>query len=62
MAKETNKLINIGLRITPAQRAKLDEMSAQLGVSVNGLLGLLIDNAVIEPVTKLEPVARLKAK
>ena len=62
MAKDTNKLINIGLRITPAQRAKLDEMSAQLGVSVNGLLGLLIDNAQLEKVEKVEPVARLQVK
>jgi hypothetical protein len=62
MKKETNKLVSIGIRITVPQRAKLDEMAAELGLSVNALLGLMIDNAQLEKVEKVEPVARLKAK
>jgi predicted DNA-binding protein len=58
--KKSIKLVQIGIRLTDEQKAKLDAMSEELQISVNAVIGELIDNATIEPVVKQAPVARLK--
>lgn len=50
-----------GFRLTDGQFAKLDAMAASVGTTRNNLLGLLVDNAKLQPVEKVEvlPVAVL---
>lgn len=60
--RRDNKTVNVAARVSQAQKDKLDAMATELGLSVNAVIGLLIDNAAIEPVTRQEPVARLDEK
>lgn len=50
MAKK--QYVYTGVRITTEQKAKLEELTRLLDTSANAVMGMLIDNAVIEPVQK----------
>jgi hypothetical protein len=58
--KKDKLSVNIAVRVTEAQKAKLEETAIELGVSLNMLIGMLIDNMELEKVERIEPVARLK--
>ena len=57
--RQKQEFVNTGVRFTVEQKKRLDELAKQLRVSPNATMGMLVDNAVIEPVQRHEPVARL---
>lgn len=57
--KRSREFVNTGVRFTVEQKKRLDELAAQLGISPNATMGMLVDNAKIEVVERREPVARV---
>lgn len=47
------------VRLTNRQFAKLHELAANVGVSRNRIFGMLVDNAEVAEVRRIEPVSRI---
>lgn len=52
-------MTNTTVRLNEEQRNRLQHMADMLRTSRNAIVGMLIDNARLEPVTKTEAVATL---
>ena len=50
------------VRFTEDQRRKLRKLSESLSKSPNAVMGMLVDNAELHPVERLEAVSRLSVK
>ena len=52
---EERLFVNTGVRMTGAQRAKLDQLAQSLNTSRNRVFGMLLDAAVVQaPMAKVE--------
>lgn len=58
--KNAKQYHNSGVRFTTAQKRKLESMAKRLGVSANTVICQLVENAELEPVQRVEAVARLQ--
>lgn len=53
------KTIGTGILLTPSQKKRLQQLATVTGRKQNAVIGLLIDNAELKVVKRVEPVTAL---
>jgi hypothetical protein len=53
------KTIGTGILLTPSQKERLQQLATVTGRKQNAVIGLLIDNAELKVVKRVEPVTAL---
>ena len=59
MKRTNDEFATTAVRLTTAQFEKLHQLANHVGVSRNRVFGMLVDNAMVEEVKRMEPVAKL---
>lgn len=57
--KSEDEFATTSVRMRVGQIAKIDRLAKSVGVSRNRLFGMLVDNAEVAEVKRIEPVARI---